>query len=203
MTEWVSLFTEWITKNGIDIFGVVFMLWFLYLEIRQKWTMWIVGIISSAVFIYINLDKHLYAMVGLMIYQVIVSVYGLYCWKFAKTKENQNLPITFISKKLAFQLTLISVPVFVLLAFIFSKNPDNTLFFNALDAFIATFSVVASWMAARKIIESWYLWMIVNPCNIAIYIYKDSLSICLLYFIYAAFSIVGYLQWKKVAIKQP
>jgi nicotinamide mononucleotide transporter len=201
---------EWLNTNWIEVAGAFLTLIFLYLEVTRKWTMWIVGIISGFFYIYINFDAKLYALTGLSTYNVAISVYGIYCWKFAKTKNNQDLPFIFIPKRLTLQLFMIGIAVFAAIAFILFRFTDienpftslGSLFSFILDNLITTLSIIAVWMAAKKIVESWYLWLIVNPCTIALYIYKEMYPSTILYVIYTLFSIVGYNQWRKTAIQQ-
>jgi nicotinamide mononucleotide transporter len=201
---------DWLNNNWIEVVGAIFMLGFLYLEIMQKWTMWILGILSGLFYVYIYYDQQLYALSGLMSYNVLVAIYGIYCWKFAKTKENKDLPITYISKKLTVQLSLVSIAIFAFIAFILIQFTDipnpiihpEGLFSFVLDVFITTLSIVAAWMAAKKIIESWYLWLIVDPLNVALCAYKDMIPSVVLYALYTLAALIGYNQWRKVAVKQ-
>ena len=200
----------WLSQNWIEVTGAVLTLVFLYLEVTRKWTMWIIGILSGLFYVYINFDKQLYAMMGLMSYNVFVSIYGLYCWKYAKTKDNSELPFRFINQSLTFRLISIGIAIYVALGFIiilltnipnpFTEGGKPFLFF--IELLIFTLSILASWMAAKKIVESWYLWMIVNPCSIALYVFKEMYPTTILYIVYAIFSIVGYIQWRKVAVKE-
>jgi nicotinamide mononucleotide transporter len=199
----------WLTVNWIEITGALLTLIFLYLEVTRKWTMWLVGILSGLFYVFINFDAQLYALAGLCTYNVAVSVYGIYCWKFAKTKNNEELPFRFITRKLTMRLALIGLAVFAAIAWMLVQLTDiprpwtdgAALFPFIFDNLITTLSILAAWMAARKIVESWYLWMFINPCTIALYIYKDMYPSTVLYVIYTLFSIVGYVQWRKIAVQ--
>ncbi|KAA6301539.1 MAG: Nicotinamide riboside transporter PnuC [Candidatus Ordinivivax streblomastigis] len=200
---------EWMNNNWFEVVGAILTLFFLYLEVTRKWTMWVVGILSGLFYVYINFDAKLYALAGLCTYNVLVSIYGIYCWKFAKTKNNQNLPFVFISQKLTLQLIAIGIAVFAAIALFLIQFADiqpfinsGTLFSFVFDNLIATLSVIAAWMAARKIVESWYLWMFINPCTIALYLYKEMYPSTILYVVYAIFSVIGYIQWRKTAMQQ-
>jgi nicotinamide mononucleotide transporter len=201
---------EWLINNWIEVAGAFLTLVFLYLEVTRKWTMWLVGIISGFFYVYINFDAKLYALAGLCVYNVIVSCYGVYCWKFAKTRNNRDLPFCFITKKLTFQLLLTAIAVFAAIAFLLIQFSDienpftsaGTLFPFILDNLITTLSIIAAWMAARKIVESWYIWMFINPCTVVLYIHKELYPSTFLYVIYSIFSVVGYIQWRKTAIQQ-
>ncbi|MDR2683342.1 MAG: nicotinamide riboside transporter PnuC [Dysgonamonadaceae bacterium] len=199
---------SWLVDNWIEVCGAILTLLFLYLEVTRKWTMWVIGILSGLFYVYINFHAQLYALAGLCTYNVAVSVYGIYCWKFAKTKSNENLPFNFITKALTGRLIVIGWIVFAVIAFILIRFTDipspwengGTLFSFIFDNLITTLSILAAWMAARKIVESWYLWMFINPCTIALYVYKGMYPSTILYIIYAIFSVVGYIQWRKIAI---
>jgi nicotinamide mononucleotide transporter len=200
---------SWFADNWIEVSGALLTLVFLYLEVTRKWTMWIVGMFSGLFYVYINFHEQLYAMSGLRTYDVAVSIYGIYCWRFAKTKNNEDIPFSFITRKLTLRLLAIGLLVFTAISFIvmrFSDIPNpllqkETLFPFIFDTLIATLSILAAWMAARKIVESWYVWMFVNPCTIALYLYKGMYPSTILYLVYAIFSVVGYLQWRKIALK--
>ncbi|MDR1526145.1 MAG: nicotinamide riboside transporter PnuC [Dysgonamonadaceae bacterium] len=199
----------WLIDNCIEVTGALLTLLFLYLEVTRKWTMWIVGILSGLFYIYINFNAQLYALAGLCSYNVAVSVYGIYCWKFARTKNNETLPFHFITKALTARLVLTGLMVFAAIAFILIRFTDiaspwespGTLFAFVFDNLITTLSILAAWMAARKIVESWYLWMFINPCTIALYVYKGMYPSTILYVVYAIFSVVGYIQWRKIAVQ--
>jgi nicotinamide mononucleotide transporter len=199
----------WLIENWIEVCGALLTLVFLYLEVARKWTMWLVGMLSGLFYVYINFHEQLYALSGLRVYDVAVSMYGIYCWRFAKTKNNEDLPFRFISRKLTLRLVAVGTLVFAAIALLvvrFTDAPNplqqtDTLFPFAFDTLIATLSILAAWMAARKIVESWYVWIFVNPCTIALYIYKGMYPSTLLYVVYAIFSVVGYLQWRKIAVR--
>jgi nicotinamide mononucleotide transporter len=169
--------------------------------------MWLVGILSGLFYVYINFNEQLYALAGLRTYDVAVSIYGIYCWRFAKTKNNESLPFRFITRQLTLRLVAIGLLIFAAIALIvirFTDIPNPFLerddrFPFVFDTLIATLSILAAWMAARKIVESWYVWMFVNPCTIALYVYKGMYPSTILYVVYAIFSVVGYLQWRKIA----
>jgi nicotinamide mononucleotide transporter len=172
--------------------------------------MWISGILSGLFYVYINYSQQLYAMMGLRSYDVFIAIYGLYCWKYAKTKDNGALPFRFINKSLTLRLIAIGIAIYVALGFIvvrftnipnpFTEGGEPIPFF--IELLVVTLSILAVWMAAKKIVESWYLWMIVNPCSIALYVFKGMYPTTILYIVYAIFSIVGYIQWRKVDIKE-
>ncbi|MDH8702248.1 nicotinamide mononucleotide transporter [Dysgonomonadaceae bacterium PH5-43] len=192
---------DWIINNKIEIIGALLSFIFLILEVKQNWIMWIVGIFSSAFYIYIFYNAHLFANMGMNVYYTVMSVYGLYCWKFAKNKEaNESNDFHFISKELAIKLSIITLFVFGLILFILKRVPDSEI--PIPDALIASLSIVATWMTAKKIVECWYPWIFVNFFSIGVYAYQHLYPTAILYVFYGTLSIVGLINWRKSVIKK-
>jgi nicotinamide mononucleotide transporter len=71
---------KWISNNYIEIFGAVTGILYVFLEIRQNLWLWPVGIITSAVYIYVFFTGKLYADMSLQGYYLAISVIGWYWW---------------------------------------------------------------------------------------------------------------------------
>lgn len=72
--------TDWILNNYIEIFGAVTGIIYVFLEIRQNIWLWPIGIITSAVYIYVFFTGKLYADMSLQGYYLAISVVGWYWW---------------------------------------------------------------------------------------------------------------------------
>jgi nicotinamide mononucleotide transporter len=65
------------------------------------------------------------------------------------------------------------------------------------DAFIAVFGIVAQVLQARKVIENWPLWVVVNVVAIAAYWKADLAYTAFLYAIYLGLAVVGWREWAR------
>ncbi len=65
------------------------------------------------------------------------------------------------------------------------------------DAFIAVFGIVAQVLQARKVIENWPLWVVVNVVAIASYWKADLAYTAFLYAIYLGLAVVGWRAWAR------
>ncbi|MDX2414008.1 MAG: nicotinamide mononucleotide transporter family protein, partial [Bacteroidales bacterium] len=52
-------------------------------------------------------------------------------------------------------------------------------------------------MLARKILEHWFIWVLVNIVSVGLYIYKGLYPTVVLFIVYATMAIVGYFEWRK------
>ena len=66
--------------NYLEIAGVLIGLLYLYLEYRASSWLWIAGVIMPAIYIFVYYDAGLYADMGISIYYILASVYGLVIW---------------------------------------------------------------------------------------------------------------------------
>jgi nicotinamide mononucleotide transporter len=71
---------NWISNNYIEIFGAATGILYVFLEIKQNLWLWPVGIITSAVYIWVFFTGKLYADTSLQVYYLVISVLGWYWW---------------------------------------------------------------------------------------------------------------------------
>ncbi len=191
---------SWIEENIIEIIGVLFALTYLILEIEERWTMWPIGIISSAFYIFIFFQSKIYAQMVLNSYFLFVNLYGLYCWKLSPQAEDNPLKIRRLKLKEGMLLFLIFIIFFVFIGILLDRMTDSIVPYP--DALLAALSMVASWMVARKILDHWFVWIFVNIFSVGLYYYLRLYPTSVLYFIYAIMSFVGLLQWRRSMFKQ-
>jgi nicotinamide mononucleotide transporter len=82
--------TDWIAENIVEIFGAVAGIAYVILEIRRNIMLWPLGIITSAVYIYVFGREGFYANMGLQVYYLVISVYGWYAWRATRARENSE-----------------------------------------------------------------------------------------------------------------
>lgn len=187
---------EWIINNYIEITGAVLGVLFLYFEIKQSALLWPTGILTSAFYIFIFYKAQFYADMGLQVYYVAISIYGWwYWWRGSSSDSKEELPIIRLKAKLAWLLLGISAILFILIAYVLVNFTDSPLPYW--DAFTTALSITATWMLARKILEQWWLWILVNIVSLALYVYKGLYPTVVLFAFYSVLSFVGYIKWKK------
>lgn len=185
----------------IDITGLVLGLIYLWLEYRANIWLWAVGIIMPIVNSTLLFAKGLYADFGMEFYYVVIAIYGYCCWRWGNKKEKgKELPITHYTLR----HVVASLFTFILLwggIFWFLKyHTDSTV--PILDSFTTALSAVAMWALARKYLEQWLLWLVVDAVSCGLYIYKGIPFRACLYGLYTVIAIFGYLKWKKMVVNE-
>ena len=93
-------------------------------------------------------------------------------------------------------LFLVFVVSFLGIAWILIAYTDSNV--PWLDSFTTALSIVGMWMLARKYIEQWFAWILVDIVCCGLYIYKDLYFTSALYGLYSIIAIFGYFKWKKL-----
>lgn len=186
----------WFLNNYIEVLGAVTGLIYLYLEIKQNIWLWPLGIITSAFYIYVFFTSKFYADMGLQVYYLVISIYGWWHWLYGGDPlGKEELPIGRTSLKIWVNLFLVSIALFGVMAFVLVNFTDSPVPYG--DAFVTALSITATWMLARKLIEQWWIWVVVNIVSLGLFIWKELYPTSILFFFYFTMSVVGYYQWKK------
>ena len=181
----------------LEIIGTFIGLVYLWLEYKASIYLWIAGIIMPAIYIFVYYEAGLYADFGINIYYLGAALYGWWIWKFGnKSQQSQELPITHMPKSKWLKAALIFVVALFLIAWILINHTDSNVVWW--DAFTTALSIVGMWMLARKYLEQWWVWIVVEIVCVVLYIYKELYFTSALYALYAIIAIFGWLNWKKL-----
>ena len=170
-------------------FGVIYVL----LASRSNIWCWLAGIISSALYIYINITHQLFQDAILQTYYVAAGFYGWWLWNKKGNAEDEIVIHSFSLQqnlKLIFFGALL-VPVF---GFVFSKLGNSLSYF---DSAVTIFSFIATWMTAKKIVQNWLFWIVIDLAAAAMYFIKGLQVTGGLYIFFTIIAGYGYYEWRK------
>lgn len=189
---------DWILNNWIEIFGALAGLLYVFLSIKENILLWPIGLVTSLVYIYVFFSSKFYADMGLQVYYVLVSIYGWYFWikgKGKNKKEDKNLTITKTPFKTVLILVFVTLALFGVMGWFLSNYTDSPVPYW--DALTTAASIVATWMLAKKFIEQWLLWIVVDIISGILYFTKELYPTVILFGVYTIMAVIGYFQWKK------
>ena len=182
---------------ALEVIGTIVGLVYLWLEYKASIYLWIESIIMPAIYIVVYYDAGLYADFGINIYYLGAAVYGWLVWRFGnKSKAQKELPITQMPMKSWLKVSMVYIVAQLLIAWILIEYTDSNV--PWWDAFTTALSVVGMWMLARKYLEQWWVWIVVDVVCVGLYIYKELFFTAGLYAFYAIIAIFGWLNWKRL-----
>jgi nicotinamide mononucleotide transporter len=187
----------------IELLAAVLGFVYVYLIATHKSSGWIFGIASASFYALFFYRMHTWGLFSQQIAYIILGFYGLFTW----SDQKESLPITTIGRKIGFWI----VAGFALgLAFYFLVSPTfwlyhsktstgslGAIFRDLLDAQFFVFSLLATWLTTRKILENWQIWIVVNIVGTIWFAYEHWWSSSVLYMAYLFLAINGLKKWKK------
>ncbi len=189
--------------NYLEILGTLVGLIYLWLEYRASIWLWVANVVMPAIYVVVYYQAGLYADFGINIYYLLVSVYGVfYWWKGRQEHAGQSaemgreLSISRTPRRMWGQLGVILLLLFLLMAFILIRYTDSTV--PWWDSFTTALSIVAMWMLARKYVEQWLVWIVVDAVSTGLYIYKELYFTAGLYALYTVIAYFGYKEWMRL-----
>lgn len=187
---------SWLKDNYIEVFGTIAGLLYLYLSVKQNIWLWVLGFISSVIYVYVYYHSKFYADMSLQFYYIVVSVYGWFSWRGQDTAQGKKeIPVRVASSKEWSLFLVASAFLSFALGFILQRYTDSPIPYW--DGFTTGASIVATWMLAKKYIENWLFWVVIDFVSLILYAYKGLYSTVVLFAVYTVVAVLGYLEWKK------
>src|SRR5882757_8636271 len=189
----------WSHQSWPEVIAVITGLLCVYLAAVNNIWNWPFAIISVGIYIFIFFETHLYADMGLQFYFMAMNIYGWYHWSHKPVAE-KKVPVTAISRR----EVIISAIAIVLFTFILGSvlKKHTTASFPYLDSFCTACSLVAQYLLARKVLQNWLIWIFVDVIYVGVYTFKGLHLTAIMYAIYVAMALLGYLDWRKEYRKQ-
>ena len=187
----------YIAANWLELVGLVSGLMCVWLLIRENVLTFPIGLIYAVVTVVVVARANLYADVILNLYYVLMNAYGWYFWLYGG-RERRNQEVLFVGWVPKHQWPpLIAITVLGTLAMGWYFQTQTNAALPYPDSFTTVASFVAMWMSARKYLESWVLWFVIDVVQVALYIIKDIEAYALLYLVYLVMAVYGWLAWRK------
>lgn len=180
--------------SPLEIVATVFGLLCVALTVRQHIWCWPTGLVQVILYIFIFYQAKLYSDSFLQVIYVFFQFYGWWHWLHGG-RERTSAPITQLSPRALLGYTLAGILGSLLWGFGMARFTDAALPYA--DAFVVVFSLVAQWLLARKVLESWHFWIAVDVLAIGVYFLKKLYLTSGLYAVFLVLAVLGLLAWRK------
>lgn len=188
----------------LEILGVTVGVVYLWYEYHADAKVWIASVVMPLISMWLYFRKGLYADFAINIYYVAIAVYGYAVWslktKSGNTESKPATPITHAGAGVLALCMAATGALWALIWWILTTFTDSTV--PVADAFTTALSIVALWMMARKYIEQWLAWLIVDAVCVGLYTYKGIYFYAALYTAYTVIAAFGYRKWHRLMTAQ-
>ncbi len=152
------------------------------------------GIAMVILYAWIFYEYRLYSDALLQIFFLVIQVFGLVWWLQGRDDTGRVI-VRRIAPDMAALAAGVALAGTVALGFVMATYTDADLPYW--DATTTVLSVVAQTLMARRILESWLVWIAVDVLAIGIYLVKGLTPTAVLYTLFLILAINGYFAWRR------
>jgi len=189
-----TVLDQFLRNSVLELTAVVFAIAYLILAVRENILCWFAAGISTVIFLAIFWDVKLYMESGLQVYYLAMAVFGWYQWRRVDDGST-GLQISMWS----LQQHVVALALIALLSFgsgyLLNSGTDAQLPY--LDSFTTWGSVVTTFMVARKVLENWIYWLLIDSISIYLYLDRELYFTAMLFAVYIVIIFFGWFSWSK------
>lgn len=180
----------------LEFLGLVSGLLCVWLLIRENIWTFPIGLVYAVISVVVFVEARLYADVLLNAYYVLMNAYGWYFWRFGGSRPGIDpVPVAFAPAPVRLALIALVALATAAMGWFLDNRTDADLAYW--DSATTTMSFAAMWMTARKYIDSWVVWLVVDVIATGMYVYKGIGFYAVLYGIYLIMAVMGWQAWRR------
>ena len=185
---------------GLEGIAVVSAIAYLLLAIRQNIWCWLFAGISTAIFVYLFGDARLYMESALNVFYFAMAVYGWYVWRYARADDGKLAVSTWSTSWHAVAVAIIIVMSGVS-GYVLETRTDAA--FPYIDSLTTWGAIWATFLVARKVLENWWYWLVIDAASVFIYWSRELELTALLFILYVIMIPFGLLSWRRSMHARP
>jgi nicotinamide mononucleotide transporter len=188
-----SIVSQLAASGPLEVVAVVLALAYLLLAARLSLWCWPAAFVSTAIYLWLFLSKGLYQQSLLQVFYLVMAVYGYVHWRGGGRQDGGRI-VTWGLHQHASAIAIVLVAT-AITGFLEARYTQAPL--PWLDAFTTWGSVVTTWMVARKVIENWLYWLVVDSALVYVALQSGYVATAGLFLVYLGIVIAGYVSWRR------
>ncbi len=177
-----------------EVAAVLLALAYLVLVIRQNIWCWAGAIASTLIYLFLMYRAGLYMESALQAFYIAIAVYGWQQWR-SGGPDHSRLPVSVWTPVKHFVTAAAILLLSVASGFLLDRYTSAALPY--LDSFTTWAAIIATWMVARKILENWIYWFVIDSVSMYLYISRELYLTAGLFAVYLVLIVFGYQAWRK------
>jgi len=191
--NWLDGLTQaWAGPVMWELLAVLLALAYLVLAVRQNPLCWLAALASTAIYTALFWQVQLLMQSALNLYYLAMAVYGWWYWRHGG-QGDRDLPITRWSAAQHALALVVVLACSLLSGWLLSRHSDAA--WPYLDSLVTWGAVVTTFMVARKVLENWAWWMLINSLAIVLFLDREMMLTAALHGAYLFISIFGWRRW--------
>ena len=192
-----ALSAAFAAMSWLEIASVAFGLAYLVLAVRQNILCWAAALIGTLLSLVLFFDARLYPETALQLFYAAMAVYGWWQWRHGGRpgeRVEAELPVSVWPWR--YHALAIGGSLAAALALGTALSRTNAAF-PYLDSFTSAGAVITTYMVAKKILENWVYWLVIDGITLYIYWQRSLYLYAALFVVYLVLVIVGFYRWRR------
>ena len=182
-----------------EIVAVLLAIAYLLLAVRENILCWYCALFSTAIFIFLFWDVRLLMESALNVFYLIMAVYGWQQWKYGGTKKS-GVIISTLDRRQNIMIIGVILIMTLISGWLLAQHTDAV--WPYVDSFTTWASVITTVMVAKKILENWLYWLVIDSVSVPLYIDRGLYLTAILFLGYLVIVIFGYFKWRRHLFEQ-
>ena len=181
----------------LEVTAVVFAMAYLLLAVRENVLCWLFAFLSTAIYTVLFWDVSLLMESALNVYYMVMAVYGWYQWTRGGTNGDE-LPHALAVRSMSGSQHVWVIAAIVVLSAVsgYLLGEHSTAAWPYVDSFTTWASVITTYLVARKYLQNWLYWIVIDAVSVPLYIDRGLNLTALLFVAYVVIAVVGYFKWR-------
>jgi nicotinamide mononucleotide transporter len=182
------------TMSPLEIAAVVFAIAYLLLVIRENVLCWPAALISVLLSLVVFYDAKLYMESALQVFYAGMAIFGWYQWRYGGGR-GEGVAITRWSSR-QHAVVIASVVALSLVAGAVLRDHTDAAF-PYLDSFTTIAALVTTYMVAKKVLENWIYWFVIDAMSVYLYGARGLFLFAGLFIGYLVLIVIGFRAWTR------
>ncbi len=175
-----------------EVTAVLLGIAYLLLAMREHLWCWYAAFASTAIFLFLFWDVSLLMESALQVYYLAMAVYGWWQWQHGGGDNGELEISSWGARQNVFAIGVVLASS-ATSGWLLREYSSAALPF--LDSFTTWGSVLTTWMVARKILENWLYWVVIDAVSIYLYLDRALYLTAGLFVVYIIIAVFGYRKW--------
>jgi nicotinamide mononucleotide transporter len=185
--------TAFAQMSGWELLAVILGIFYVILAAKESQWAWPFAFFSTLIYTILFWDGALISSSFLNFYYMAMAIYGFMLWKEDEQGETLNISRWPLKQHLLF--ITVGFMGSIILGYLSETYLEARFAYH--DAFVMVFSAIATWMMAKKVLENWLYWILIDSTAIVLYYKSGYLATIVLFVLYVILAFYGYASWRK------
>lgn len=153
------------------------------------------ALVAVSLYAVVFYEAKLYSDMLLQGFFFALNLYGWAAW--VRARENSGIPVGWMTERARRAWGAATVAAWLGWSAAMHRYTDAAA--PWIDGAIAMLSITAQWLLARRRVESWLLWILVDLIAVPLFVWRGLYATSLVYVVLLGLSLDGLIQWRRAA----